>query len=300
MIVYFKCSFRSSHGFAMSMYDVDCKQLNFLSEKSSASDNLIPKTIYYTLSHQLGRCLILATDENGHYFFGVYSLIEGNDDKYVNAVFYDKGDQNKIIALYNYFCSNQCAATEQLIDSVIRDNSSYNDTNLEYSIDNRIIDSIVSNANNTSNEMKACPPNSLLAFITTDTYSYYQIVLEEKFNVKNMFLSEKFNINDNQIPNYQRATKKYSSLFKSLHSKNDQNKEIKPETLINITTNLSSFTKPMRKAYSDIKILNSSLDKDDKIRSDVIAELHSYCVNAISVYNHLSKICISSAKKHNK
>lgn len=209
MIVYFKCSFRSSHGFAMSMYDVDCKQLNFLSEKSNASDNLIPKTIYYTLSHQLGRCLILATDENGHYFFGVYSLIEGNDDKYVNAVFYDNDNQNKIIALYNYFCNNQYVATKQLIKSVVRvDEVLYNASNLEYSIDSRIIDSIVSNANAVSKGIKACSPNSLLAFITTDKYSDYQIVLEEKFNVKKLFLFEKYDVNDNQIPNYQCATKK--------------------------------------------------------------------------------------------
>lgn len=209
MIVYFKWSFRSSHGFAMSMYDVDCKQLNFLSEKSNASDNLIPKTIYYTLSHQLGRCLILATDENGHYFFGVYELIEGNDDKYVNAVFYDNNNQNKILALYDYFCNNQYDATEQLIKSVVRvDEALYKTSNLEYSIDSHIIDSIVYNANAVSKKIKACSPDSLLAFITTDEYSDYQIVLEEKFNVKKLFLLEKYNINDNQIPDYQCATKK--------------------------------------------------------------------------------------------
>ena len=100
---------------------------------------------------------------------------------------------------------------------------------------------------------------------------------------------------------YRKSMKKPESLHKQSSQKSDNSTtDIKPETIINIATDLSSFTKPMRKAYSDIKILNSSLDKDDKIRSDVIQELHSYCVNAISVYNHLSKICISSAKKHNK
>ena len=85
---------------------------------------------------------------------------------------------------------------------------------------------------------------------------------------------------------------------KNLPQRSDNTIDIKPKQLISIATNLSSFTKPMRKAYSDIKVLNSSLDKDDKIRSDVIQELHSYWANAISVYNHLSKICISSAKKN--
>ena len=147
MIVYFKCSFRSSHGFTMSRYDIENKQLSFLSEKSSSSDNLISKTAEYTLSHELGRCLVLATDENGHYFFGIYRLIEGNDDKYVNAVFYDNSDQNRILSLYDYFCNNQYDATKQLMNSVMRiKETSYNDTNLEYSIDSHQIDFIVSNA----------------------------------------------------------------------------------------------------------------------------------------------------------
>lgn len=194
----------------MGRYDIDTKQLNFLSEKRNDSDNLIPKTVEYTLSRQLGRCLVLATDENGYYFFGVYRLTEGNDDKYVNAVFYDINNQNKIIALYNYFCSTQCDATKKLISSVMRVESTlYNDSNLEYEIDSEVIDFIVSNTNvNADNrKMKHCPPNSLLAFITTDKYNDYQIILEEKFNVKKPFQYEKLDINDNQIRNYHRATK---------------------------------------------------------------------------------------------
>lgn len=217
MIVYFKCSFRSSHGFTMSRYDIENKQLSFLSEKSSSSDNLISKTVEYTLSHELGRCLVLATDENGHYFFGIYRLIEGNDDKYVNAVFYDNSDQNRILSLYDYFCNNQYDATKQLMNSVMRiKETSYNGTNLEYSIDSHQIDFIVSNAhvNAVNKETKAFSPNTLLAFITTDEYSDHQNNLEEKFNVKKMFLYEKFDVNNNQIINYQLATKNaYKNLF---------------------------------------------------------------------------------------
>ena len=212
MIVYFKCSFRSSHGFTMGRYDIDTKQLNFLSEKRNDSDNLIPKTIEYTVSHQLGRCLVLATDENGYYFFGVYRLTEGNDDKYVNAVFYDINNQNQIIALYNYFCSTQCDSTKKLISSVKRvEGTLYNNSNLEYEIDSEVIGFIVSNTNvnadNRNRQTKHCSPNSLLAFITTDKYNDYQIILEEKFNVKKSFQYEKLDINDNQISNYHRATK---------------------------------------------------------------------------------------------
>lgn len=216
MIIYFKCSFRSSHGFTMSRYDIENKQLSFLSEKSSSSDKLIPKTVEYTLSHQLGRCLVLATDENGHYFFGIYRLIEGNDDKYVNAVFYDNSDQNRILSLYDYFCNNQYDATKHLVDSVRRiEETSYNDTNLEYSIDSHQIDFIVPDAyvNVVNKKTKACSPNTLLAFITTDKYSDYQIILEEIFNVRKMFLYENFDVNNNQIINYQLDTK---TAFKNL------------------------------------------------------------------------------------
>lgn len=86
--------------------------------------------------------------------------------------------------------------------------------------------------------------------------------------------------------------------FPNSHAKNSRDtRNPTPKALISIATNLENFTKPMRKAYSDIKILNSSLDKDNKIRTDVIQELHSYCINTIRIYNQLSKICISSAKK---
>lgn len=76
------------------------------------------------------------------------------------------------------------------MNSVMRiKETSYNGTNLEYSIDSHQIDFIVSNAhvNAVNKETKAFSPNTLLAFITTDEYSDHQNNLEEKFNVKKCF-----------------------------------------------------------------------------------------------------------------
>lgn len=210
MVVFFKCSFRSSHGFSLSRYDIERKELSFLSEKSNNLNRSIPQTIEYTLSHQLGRCLILATDEDGSYFLGIYRLIEGNDDKYVNAVFYDPGNPRRIIALYNYFCDNQYSATRKLLKAVLRTDDA-DSTNLEYEISDEKIQGILSDSEMyvSAAEIKTCSSNFLLAFITTDEYTDYQITLVEKFNTTKMFRSEHFDVNSEKIIDYHLATKSF-------------------------------------------------------------------------------------------
>ncbi len=219
MIVYFKCSFRSSHGFTMSMYDMDRKQLNFLSEKSNGLDNMIPKTVEYTLSYQLGRCLMLATDETGKLFFGVYRLIEGNDDKYVNAVFYAPEEQQKIIALFYYFCNHQYSAVKLLLDGIKRTDEKMNvSPDLEYIIEDDIIMQIISNSNAylETNEVNYDKPNVLLAFITTDKYNDYQVALEDKFSVYNPLLCEQYNISEEKIINGQISVNNINSFISKL------------------------------------------------------------------------------------
>lgn len=219
MIIYFKCSFRSSHGFTLSSYDTKTNQLCYLSEKSRESGNVIPKTIEYTLSHQLGRCFILATDENGDYFFGVYRLIEGNDDKYVNAVFYDNKRPQNIITIYEYFCNNQKKATTAILDSIKRANlEEYAYSNLEYIVRKDVIKNLFSGMFSDLSEknFKMADPNSVLAFITTDEYSDYQITIEDKFSTAQMFLCEKYNANDENVANYQQAIKQMYKLFSSV------------------------------------------------------------------------------------
>lgn len=194
----------------MSRYDTDRNELSFLSEKSNNSNGSIPKTIEYTLSHQLGRCLILATDENGSYFLGVYRLIEGNDDKYVNAVFYDPDNPRRIMSLYNYFCENQKSAVRKLLNAILRTEDAAS-TNLEYKIREDELQCILSGADMyvSAKEIKACSSNLLLSFITADEYADYQITLGEKFNTTKMFRCEHFDVNSEKIIDYQLATKSF-------------------------------------------------------------------------------------------
>lgn len=67
-----------------------------------------------------------------------------------------------------------------------------------------------------------------------------------------------------------------------------------------IVINLQDFTKPLRKSYSELKILNTNINKGMKINSDVMKEMHSYCINAISAYRNMSKILIDNFEKNNK
>lgn len=209
MIIFYKCSFKSSHGFSIGKYDTNQNRLSFVSEKSNERDVTFPKTIEYTLSYQLGRCLLLATEENGYYFFGVYRLIEGNDDKYVNAVFYDRDNPKKILAMYNYFCTNQKDASNYLMQSIQRaSEEQYAKTNLEFKVQTESINQLIHNAEASYTEItiKNSPPNFIYAFITTDKYNDYQIVLEDKFSItKKTFLCENYNTESNIIENYQLA-----------------------------------------------------------------------------------------------
>ena len=214
MIIFYKCSFRASHGFGIGKYNTDTNQLSYISEKSEEIENALPKTVEYTLSHQLGRCLLLATDENGNYFLGVYRLIEGNDDKYVNAIFYDCDNPQYIIALYEYFCSNQKSSSLRLLESVQRASSvEYDKSCLEFTVRSEIIKELLNDALSSSSEKetKKIAPNSILAFITTDEYDNYQIAIEDKFSVNKMFLCEKYNTDTETITDYQLAIKNFKT-----------------------------------------------------------------------------------------
>lgn len=214
MVIFYKCSFRASHGFGIGKYDTDTNQLSYISEKSAEIENALPKTVEYTLSHQLGRCLLLATDENGNYFLGVYRLIEGNDDKYVNAIFYDCDNPQYIIALYEYFCSNQKSASLRLLESIQRTGSEeYDESCLEFAVQSGIIKELLNDAlpSCSERETKKTSPNSILAFITTDEYENYQIAIEDKFSVNKMFLCEKYNSDTEMITDYQLALKKFKT-----------------------------------------------------------------------------------------
>lgn len=206
MIAFLKCSFIASKGFHISLYDEFDKSLKFISEQDDNQNNLLPTTIKYTLSNQLGRCLFLASDENGKLFFAVFGLIEGNCEKYVNAVFYEPENPQRILALYYYFCNNQYSGTRELLKCVSRiDVHNDNGLELEYTVDGDMLNSIIQNSDMyyNSKECKSYSPNSVFAFITNYEYVDYQIAIEEKFKVKNMFTCENYNMEFETVDGYQ-------------------------------------------------------------------------------------------------
>ena len=77
---------------------------------------------------------------------------------------------------------------------------------------------------------------------------------------------------------------------KVVNSKNDippNNASVKK-----IVTSLQDFTKPLRKSYSELKVLNTNINKGMRISSEVMKEIHSYCITAISEYREMSKAII--------
>lgn len=70
------------------------------------------------------------------------------------------------------------------------------------------------------------------------------------------------------------------------------------EDLVKVASELSTYTNPLRKSYSKIKVINASLEKGNKISVDVMAEMHYYCINAIAAYRNLSKMILKINKIH--
>ncbi|MEE5993315.1 MAG: hypothetical protein V3G42_08745 [Oscillospiraceae bacterium] len=214
MIIFYKCSFRSSHGFRIGKYHPDTGELVYISEKSDEIINAIPKTIEYTLSNQLGKCFLLATDEHGKVFFGAYRLVEGNDDKYVNAVFYAPETPEKILNIYEYFCQHPPSAVQMMLDSIRRaepHETQYRD--IGFVVQPEILSQFLENMDSSKIDgiLTIPEPNAIVAFITEDSYEDYQITLESGFSVnpKKMFLCEKYHPENETIEQYQLAKRAF-------------------------------------------------------------------------------------------
>lgn len=193
MDIILKCSFKNSNGFKISKYDVSSGELEFLPENAGGTGSQIPRTIMYTLNYQLGHCIILATDENGHLFLGIYRLVEGNDEKYVNAIFYAPDEQYKIIDLYNLFCSQQASFSNKLLSSVVRVDNISDESKLQYTVDHEIIDEMFVNVGNAKkNGIMKIPNNQLLAFFSVEEFDSYKSVLDDKFQYGKNFIYRQF------------------------------------------------------------------------------------------------------------
>ena len=125
MQIFYKCSFKSSNGYKLACYDYNLNELHYIAEDNEIYKEKISKTILSTFNYSLGRSMVLASDETGCYFFGTYGLIEGNNDKYVNAVFADNDSVN-IFKLFHLFCIQYNQSNVNLQNTVRRKNPDEN------------------------------------------------------------------------------------------------------------------------------------------------------------------------------
>lgn len=69
-------------------------------------------------------------------------------------------------------------------------------------------------------------------------------------------------------------------------------KEIPIDDVINFAVNIKKFIAPLRQAYSEVKIFDSSLSHGEKINKELITVLYKYLSQAISTIKDLSRECI--------
>ena len=119
MIIYYKCNFKLGKGYYISSYDTVGKHQKIILEKDDIIRQNMSNSIAYAFMTQVGRSMYLASDEDGNLFVGVFGLIGGNYDKYVNAVFCDN-NKDLMCKVFSYFCNHYSIANQMLLDSVMR------------------------------------------------------------------------------------------------------------------------------------------------------------------------------------
>lgn len=181
MHIYYRCSFRSSDGYKTADYQDDVDQLIPVDGSHTLSQEKMSKTIYSTLCYALGRSMVLASDELGNYFFGVYNLIEGDYDKYVNAVFTDT-DREKICRLFVLFCDSYQKANQMLLNTINR--IPMDQYGLEFSVSKKDLEILIQASNGAASRMVTKQQkNQLFAFITEEYCSDHIEKLTECCNL---------------------------------------------------------------------------------------------------------------------
>ena len=160
-------------------------------------------------------------------------------------------------------------------------------------------DNIIKNIHNMSDEEFSSWINSktlIYPYIESEGYGKWI----ENFNKALDELKRNNNTSTEEINKILYEGKDKNEWFKNgLKNYNASGKKPDTSKLKKIVTNLQDFTKPLRKSYSELKILNTNINKGMKISSDVMKEMHSYCINAISAYRIMSKILITDFSKDN-
>jgi len=194
MKIFLKCSFKSSRGFRIGEYDPQTRKLSFVSEKDSVIRERMSKEPAKLLQIQLGRSMVLAADETGALFTAVLGLVEGDYDKYVNAVFIGETPM-ETMGIFLYFCRNYQEANQALMDCVFRLPEPKGE--LEFGVNKIRMASFLESAAGQvySERIKGLPapkalaapgprtltPSAAYAFITSETYADYRQKLSEIF-----------------------------------------------------------------------------------------------------------------------
>lgn len=184
MDIFYRCSFKSSNGYKMAKYDTASHFLCFIDENDSGDKKGMSDTICDTLYNELGRSMILASDEHGKLFLGIYKLIEGDYDKYVNVVFTDD-DKGKIFQVFCLFRSKYCMANECLLNTVKRIPPDEN--GLEFSIDEKAMEYLLQEINIIEHNWNMRLREKMLyVFVTEDNCAAHLERLEQscKLNIK--------------------------------------------------------------------------------------------------------------------
>lgn len=192
MYIFYKCSFKSSNGYKVAKCSTDTYSLILLDEKKENSEE-ISKTIMTTLNYSLGRSMVLAIDENGDYFLGVYNLVEGDSEKCVSAIFSDP-DYMKILKLFIFLCKHYKEGKSKLLKTITR--ISPREDGLEYMAVSEEIDRLIQAGEKESITSETySKPRKLIAFITEDNYKdYYEKLMENcKLEVKDAVIMEQEN-----------------------------------------------------------------------------------------------------------
>lgn len=170
MRIFYKCSFKSSGGYKLACYYYDLNELHYIPEDDDIYKEKISKTVLSTFNYGLGRSMVLASDEAGDCFLGIYGLSEEDSGKYVNAVFMD--NNINIFHLFNLFCMQYNQSGIILKNTVKRKTPDEN--GLEFFIVKEEVDRLLEAAAKTGLKFDIRSGNNkLFAFITEENYSDY-------------------------------------------------------------------------------------------------------------------------------
>lgn len=167
MKIYFNCSFRNSqYGFQKAVFDYESKTVFEVNEIELNSLLYIK-----SLDYEMGKTMILGTDETGKLHFGVFGIGGDESGKYVNAVFYDD-DIYQLYRIVCYFCYHMKTGRDYLERIIKRDDTRHNG----YEVDLKIVENFIDEVRKIKvSEIKlATKPNCMIAYISEENYREYE------------------------------------------------------------------------------------------------------------------------------